>query len=250
MEAPSSPQAEPSPPPEMPPPSEPSEQEQLWSSLFPRRPSSVPPRPRVARPQAALPEGRLARIRVRFFRALPGFFENLGAVMPALVAAVLTGVLLGYLLGVTRDGVETARASGRQSAVDDRHERDLVRVQAAAEQELGPARTALDDARVEAAKLRSLTTLYEGMRTAQRALRSLEARHFGDAEATLREAARQLTSVAGDVEGLGAIVARLQRVQHVTAIDLNARRRALLATLAQLDALIDARLTAVEARVE
>lgn len=242
MAAPSSPPTELSPPP-----GEASAQEQLWSSLFPKPPASTPPAGPGARPPGRRGR-RFERARARFWRSLPGFFDHLGTALPALIAAVLTGVLLGYLLGVTREGIATSGASVRQGVADDRHQRDLVRVKAAAEQELAPARSALEEARAQADDLRELTTLYEGFRTAQRALRTLESRHYGDAEATLREAARQLAPLASKVDGLPAVLSRLQRAQLATAIDLNSKRQALLTTLAQLDALIAERQSAVAAR--
>ncbi|WP_236519371.1 hypothetical protein [Sandaracinus amylolyticus] len=144
-----------------------------------------------------------------------------------MVGVALIAAMAGYVAG----RIHGAIAVGAVEAQLERMQADHAQAISSAEQHAG-------DASARAARAEQHVQLLEGAQRITAARRALDARNFGIAEASLRDAERGLRPLEQQVEGLAPIVASLATTRVVVAEDLATQRAELDALSDRLDALL------------
>jgi hypothetical protein len=141
----------------------------------------------------------------------------------ALLAALLCG-LVGYFGGLVH-GALRARAPEQRLA---------ARISVLAH-DLDGAQRELEQERKTLADLRSHSQLYSAYRSAERALRALDARNFGIAEAELRRTEHKVGALLPALPQLGPVQRRVAEAHVTVAENLAAQRTELLGVVMALD---------------
>lgn len=190
-------------------------------------PSSTADETRVHEPPASEPSRASEPPRASASRG--GHARALLKVALAVVLALAAGYGAGRLHGwlVAREQLEAER-SAAMSAERERRE------------ELSRASELLEQLRAQRMELAAIANLHEGYRSLQLALNALDARNFGTAESSLREAERTLEPLAARVPDLQEPLQRLSALKIAVATDIGEQRRALRELSDALSLLIEA----------
>lgn len=157
------------------------------------------------------------------------------------LALVLSAAMAGggYVAGRVHAWTAAREAQAQLQVAVDEHQRAFAKAESQHRGELAQVRAELAHSGEVAARLTQSAALLEALRSTNHAVRALDERNFGVADAARRSARDVLAPLAGAVPELPEIVAKLEALELVVATDSGAQRRELLSILDLLEPVVD-----------
>jgi chromosome segregation ATPase len=157
----------------------------------------------------------------------------------------MSGLLLSLVMGAAGyvggrvHGWTTMRETQAQLQVAmDEHARAFDHASREHQAELAQLRAQAAEVKQKRARLEQRVRLQEGLRRANQAMRKLDERNFGDAQAALRAAEESISPLATAVQALPQVVRRVSKLNLVVAGNLGPQRQELSEVIDMLDTIV------------